>query len=59
MWKDPKNWPEWLRSATRLVLLIFSVATIVLAFQGKITGDQFLISQGFVFGYFFGTRRKD
>lgn len=59
MRKDPKNRPEWLRSSTRLVLLLFSVATIILAFMGVITGKEFLISQGFVFGYFFGARRQD
>lgn len=59
MRKDPKNRPEWLRSSTRLVLLLFSVATIILAFMGVITGKEFLISQSFVFGYFFGARRQD
>lgn len=49
MRKDPKNRPERLRSATRLTLLMFAIATIVLAMNGKISGDQFLISQGFVF----------
>ena len=59
MWKDTKNRPEQLRSSTRLVLLLFSIATIILAFIGTISGKEFLVAQGFVFGYFFGARRQD
>lgn len=56
---DVKKWPEWARSSTRMVLIMFAIATIILAFMWKISWEQFLIAQSSVFWFFFWTRRKD
>ena|GEM_PF-3874876 len=36
MRKDTKNRPEWLRSSTRLVLVIFAIALVALTFMGRL-----------------------
>ena len=56
---DVKKRPEWARSSTRMVLIMFAIATIILAFMWKISWEQFLIAQSSVFWFFFWTRRKD
>lgn len=59
MRKDTKNRPEWLRSSTRLVLVIFAIALVALTFMGKLEWDQFMIARSGIAGFFFGARRQD
>jgi len=47
-----------LKSASKLVLLLFTVAVIVGLFLGRITADQFIQIATMVFMYYF-TKRAD
>jgi len=59
MRKDTKNRPEWLRSSTRLVLVIFAIALVALTFMGRLEWDQFMIARSGIAGFFFWARRQD
>lgn len=56
---DSQKRPERLRSSTRLVLVMFSVALIRFVRTDKITGEQFMTAVMMIFMFFFKVRRQD
>lgn len=56
---DSRKWPEWLRSSTRLILVLFAVSMVIFTYQWKVSWEQFLIARSMVATFFFQTRRKD
>ena len=44
---------EILKSASKIVFLLMSVALIVLTFVGIVSGEMFFTALGMVFGYYF------
>lgn len=47
-----------LSSVTRVIAIVFSVAIVVLAYQGKMTIGEFGVFATLVFNHFFETSKK-
>lgn len=56
---DSRMRPEWLRSSTRLVFVMFAIALTILTFKGIVSADQFMTAWAGAAGFFRWIRRKD
>ena len=46
------------QSASKIVLILITLATIAGMFLGKISGEQFMGISMMVFGFYYGTKSK-
>lgn len=47
---------EVLKSASKIVFILMALATIGALFDGKISGDQFLLLAGMAFSFYFSNK---
>jgi hypothetical protein len=47
---------EILKSASKIVFILISVAVVAALFAGKITGDQFMILASMTFTFYFANK---
>lgn len=47
---------EVLKSASKIVFILMALATVGALFDGKISGDQFLLLAGMAFSFYFSNK---